>query len=79
MHAIDLRKIYKFYPVDPAPSPTDLPTAGDIYYECLECSTIVSSVPRIKTACTCGNLSGEDGKLAVQKPVQVKVVRGKLK
>lgn len=79
MVSLDLRKIYKFYPVEPAPSPENLPTAGDIYYECLECNAIVSSVPRIKTACNCGNLSGEDGKLSVQKPAQVKVVRGKLK
>jgi len=79
MHNIDLRKIYKFHPVDPAPSPSNLPTAGDLYYECTECKVIVSSVPRIKIACTCGNLSGGDGKVVIQKPEQVKVVRGKLK
>lgn len=74
-----MRKIYRFYPVEPAPSPNELPTAGDIYYECLECNVIVSSVPRIKMACTCGNLVGGDGQLHVKNPAQVKVVRGKLK
>lgn len=79
MQSLDLRKIYRFYPVEPAPSPDKLPTAGDIYYECLECTVIVSSVPRIKTACTCGNLTGADGKVVVKNPAKVKVVRGKLK
>lgn len=76
---IDMRKIYNFYPVEPAPSPADLPTGGDIYYECLDCTAIVSSVPRIKSACTCGNLKGADGVLVVDKPERVRVVRGKLK
>ena len=79
MHTIDLRKIYRFHPVDPAPSPSQLPTAGDIYYECLECGVIASSVPRIKTRCTCGNLSGEDGALTVNNSAKVRVVQGKLK
>ena len=76
---IDMRKIYNFYPVEPVPSPSELPTAGDIYYECLECTAIVSSVPLIKSACACGNLSGNGGVLAVAKPERVRVVRGKLK
>jgi len=79
MLKIDLRKIYHFYPVEPAPVSTALPTGGDIYYECLDCTTIVSSVPRIKSACDCGNLSGTDGVLQVGKPERVRVVRGKLK
>jgi len=53
---IDMRKIYNFYPVEPAPLLDKLPTGGDIYYECIECSTIVSSVPRIKPACQQGKL-----------------------
>ncbi|MDR3352908.1 MAG: hypothetical protein LBO00_07920 [Zoogloeaceae bacterium] len=76
---IDMRKIYNFYPLEPAPSPDDLPTGGDIYYECLECSGVVSSVPRIKSACACGNLSGSGGKIEVRDPLKVRVVRGKLK
>lgn len=79
MHNIDLRQIYKFYPVQPAPSASELPTAGDIYYECLDCKSVVSSVPRIKTTCTCGNLAGGDGQLNVKNADQVCVVRGKLK
>lgn len=76
---IDMRKIYNFYPVEPAPSPSELPTGGDLYYECTECSAIVSSVPRIKSACHCGNLNGSGGVLEVKDPSKVKVVRGKLK
>ena len=76
---IDMRKIYNFYPVEPAPDPANLPTGGDIYYECLDCLGICSSVPHIKSACPCGNLSGGGGKLAVQNPARVRVVRGKLK
>jgi hypothetical protein len=76
---VDMRKIYNFYPVEPAPTPDNLPVGGDIYYECLTCSGIVSSVPRIKTACACGNLSGNGGKLTVKDATQVRVVRGKLK
>ncbi|MDR3322836.1 MAG: hypothetical protein LBS89_01355 [Zoogloeaceae bacterium] len=76
---LDMRKIYNFYPIDPAPSPDDLPTGGDIYYECQECSEVVSSVPRIKSACACGNLSGHGGTLEVRDATRVRVVRGKLK
>jgi hypothetical protein len=76
---LDMRKIYNFYPVEPAPAPDDLPTGGDIYYECLECAGIVSSVPRVKSACACGNLSGSGGEIHVRDPARVRVVRGKLK
>lgn len=76
---IDMRKIYNFHPVEPAPGPSDLPTSGDIYYECLDCTSIVSSVPLIKSACNCGNLGGGDGVLVVNTPERVRVVRGKLK
>jgi hypothetical protein len=55
---IDMRKIYNFYPVEPAPNPAALPTGGDLYYECLDCLVIVNSVPHIKAACACGNLEG---------------------
>lgn len=75
----DLRKIYIFHPVEPAPSPSDLPTGGDIYYECLDCTGIVVSVPRIKSACTCGNLAGSDGVMNIANAERVRVVRGKLK
>lgn len=76
---IDLRKIYNFYPVEPAPTPDSLPTGGDIYYECLDCTTVINSVPHIKSACPCGNLAGGGGSLTVSKPERVKVVKGKLK
>jgi hypothetical protein len=76
---IDMRKIYTFQAIDPAPSADALPTGGDIYYECLECTGIVSSVPHIKTACNCGNLSGNGGEVAIKDKVRVRVVRGKLK
>jgi len=74
-----MRKIYNFYPVEPAPSAASLPTGGDLYYECLDCDAVVNSVPFIKAACVCGNLQGGAGKLNVKNPAQVRVVRGKLK
>ncbi|WP_306605684.1 hypothetical protein [Azonexus sp.] len=76
---IDMRKIYNFYPIEPTPDPSDLPTGGDIYYECLDCAVIVNSVPHIKAACACGNLLGGGGKLELKDPVRVRVVKGKLK
>ena len=76
---IDLRKIYNFYPVEPTPDAANLPKGGDIYYECLDCTAVVSSVPHIKAACVCGNLAGNGGELTVKDPVRVRVVRGKLK
>jgi hypothetical protein len=76
---IDMRKIYNFYPIEPAPDPASLPTGGDLYYECLDCTVVVNSVPHIKAACACGNLVGGGGKLTIKNPVQVRVVRGKLK
>ncbi|GHU36121.1 hypothetical protein AGMMS50256_32290 [Betaproteobacteria bacterium] len=79
MVSVDMRKIYHFHPVEPAPSPDDLPTGGDLYYECTECAGVVSSVTRIKAACTCGNLSGHGGATTVKDPAKVRVVRGKLK
>ncbi len=76
---LDLRKIYTFTAVEPAPLPTELPKGGDIFYECQECSTVVCSVPHIKSACKCENLTGGGGKLAVSKPDRIRVMRGKLK
>ena len=76
---IDMRKIYNFYPIEPAPEASCLPSGGDLYYECTECQIIVNSVPHIKAACICGNLAGGAGKLDVKNPEQVRVVRGKLK
>jgi hypothetical protein len=51
--SIDMRKIYNFYPVEPAPSAANLPTGGDLYYECLDCDAVVNSVPFIKAAQSC--------------------------
>jgi hypothetical protein len=76
---IDMRKIYNFYPIEPAPDAANLPTGGDIYYECLDCQVVVNSVPFIKAACACGNLTGGAGQLTVKNPERVRVVRGKLK
>ncbi len=79
MLQIDMRKIYNFYPVEPAPSPDNLPAGGDLYYECTDCTVIINSVPRIKSACACGNLTGANGELSIKDPTKVKVVKGKLK
>jgi hypothetical protein len=79
MLTIDMRKIYNLYPVEPAPDSAALPTGGDLYYECLDCTVVVNSVPHIKSACKCGNLAGSGGQLTVANPARVRVVRGKLK
>lgn len=76
---IDLRKIYLFKPVEPAPDPAFLPAGGDLYYECLDCNAVLNSVPHIKCVCVCGNLVGGGGEIKVNKPASVRVVRGKLK
>ena len=76
---IDLRKIYLFQPIEPAPAADALPTGGDVYYECLDCTVVLNSVPFIKCACRCGNLTGAGGELKTEKPDRVRVVRGKLK
>ncbi len=74
---IDLRKIYRFEAIE-HPAGTPLPTGGDIYYECTECSQVVSSVPHIAAHCGCGNLNGKHGKVEIKDPGKVKPVRGKL-
>ncbi len=75
---LDMRKIYRF---DAVPCAADgaLPKGGDIYYECGSCKDIVSSVSHIKAACSCGNLGGGGGTVAVKSPEQVTPLRGKLK
>ncbi len=75
---IDLRKIYRFEAMTHAAG-TELPTGGDIYYECTQCTHVVSSVPHIVAACECGNLQGKGGKVDIQDQTKVKPVRGKLK
>ena len=79
MQNIDMRKIYNFHPVEPAPDAAALPTGGDIYYECLGCSVIVNSIPYIKSACACNNLEGGNSKLTVKDAALVRVMRGSLK
>jgi len=76
---IDIREIYNFYPVEPTPGPENLPTGGDLYYECTACTTIISSVPFSHSACSCNNLEGGNGKLAVKDPNNVRVMYGTLK
>lgn len=75
---IDLRKIYRFEAMDHAAA-TPLPVGGDIYYECTECTQVVSSVPHIVARCECGNLRGKGGKVDIKNEALVKPVRGKLR
>lgn len=75
---IDLRKIYRFEAIE-YQAGTSLPASGDIYYECTECTQVVSSVPHIAAHCECGNLVGKHGKVEIKDPAKVKPVRGKLK
>lgn len=72
---IDMRSIYRFQPIEHA---GDLPSGGDVYYEC-ECGDIVSSVSFIKAACKCGNVTGEQGSVSIQSREKVKPLRGKLR
>lgn len=75
---LDLRKIYRFEAVDHVAG-NPLPVGGDIYYECIECGVIVSSVSHLPAACDCGNLSGKHGEVKVRTPEKVRPVRGKLR
>ena len=79
MLSVDLRKIYLFAPVDPAPDPASLPAGSDLYYECLDCAVVLNSVSFITCRCACGNLHGGGGKAVVSRPERVRVIRGKLK
>ena len=75
---IDLRKIYRFSPMEHTAG-SELPTGGDIYYECTSCNGVISSVPRIPAECECGNLSGNGGEVSIKDVSKVLPVRGKLK
>lgn len=75
---LDLRKIYRFTPMEHTPGDA-LPSGGDIYYECTDCNGVISSVPRIASACECGNLTGNGGEAVIKDPSKVNPVRGKLK
>ena len=75
---IDLRKIYRFEAIN-HPAGAVLPTGGDIYYECIECKHVVSSVPHIASHCECGNLVGKQGAVEIKDAAKVKPVRGKLR
>lgn len=76
---VDLRKIYRFSALAPAPAPDKLPAGAMYYYECLDCQGIVNSVPHVAAHCVCGNLSGGGGKVAVRDPARVRVMTGKLR
>ncbi len=76
---IDMRKIYNFYPIEGEVPAGALPTGAELYYECLDCEKVVSSIPHIKVACACGNLHGAKGRVSVERPERVRVVRGVLK
>lgn len=75
---LDLRKIYRFDPIERQPDGV-LPKGGDVYYECGSCKDVVSSVSHIKVACGCGNLTGGGGNTEIKAPDQVTPLRGKLK
>jgi hypothetical protein len=75
---IDLRSIYRFAPMDHLTG-QPLPKGGDIYYECVDCNGVVSSVSHAKAACECGNLSGGGGETVVKATEKVRPMRGKLR
>lgn len=75
---VNLRKIYRFEQVA-REAGAPLPTGGDVFYECIECGFVVSSVPYTPSECECGNLKGNQGAVTITNPEKVKLVRGKLK
>lgn len=75
---VDLRKIYRFEAMEHAPGQA-LPVGGDVYYECVECGGLISSVTHLAAKCDCGNLSGKHGTVEVAAPHKVKPMRGKLR
>lgn len=79
MLGIDLRKIYRFSPVVPAPAAGSFPAGAMYYYECLDCQAIVNSVPHTPAKCVCGNLAGGNGSIEIRNPERVRVMTGKLK
>jgi hypothetical protein len=76
---VDLRKIYRFTPVTPAPAAGELPQGATYYYECLDCQGIVSSVSHAKVQCVCGNLSGGSGEIVIKNAERLRVLTGKLR
>ncbi|QDX82473.1 hypothetical protein B9N43_15260 [Denitratisoma sp. DHT3] len=75
---IDLRKIYRFDPIS-LQADGILPRGGDVYYECTECSHIISSVSHLPASCDCGNLSGGEGTVTINAKDKVTPLRGKLR
>jgi len=75
---VDLRKIYRFEPVVHEAGAA-LPTGGNVFYECVECGFVVSSVPYTPAECECGNLKGNKGEITVADAEKVKLVKGVLK
>ena len=47
---LDMRKIYRFDPLDAA-ADAPLPSGSGVFYECAECKEVVSSVPHILVKC----------------------------
>lgn len=74
---LDLRKIYRFDPIERVGG--ELPKGGDIYWECTDCSVVVSSVSHLPANCECGNLSGGQGVVSVKTPEKVTPLKGKLR
>jgi hypothetical protein len=75
---LDLRKIYKFEALELVAGAT-LPSGGDVFYECMKCNSVISSVPYTPAECECGNLKGNQGSINIGDATQVKPVRGRLK
>lgn len=75
---LDLRKIYKFEALERS-ADAALPSGGDVFYECTQCNSVISSVPYTPAECECGNLKGNKGTINIGDPSLVKPVRGRLK
>ncbi len=75
---LDMRNIYRFEALE-AKTGEQLPSGSGVFYECRECSEVVSSVPYILVKCECGNLEGKGGTLTVKDASMVTPMRGILK
>ena len=80
MLGIDLRKIYRFVPVEPPPKADSFPSGAMYYYECLGLPGHRQfGAAHTGKKCVCGNLAGSGGQLVVRDPERVRVMTGKLK
>ena len=67
------RKYISFTPNQPK----GYPAGRKIYYECLECGSVVRSMPEYFDECQCGNIvvDSSGGRMSVEKPEFMKIFK----